>query len=607
MKVLPGELQHRLVVVDVEESKLKKSGKKSKRVRWRMWMLKEKEIKEEFEQRVVKLVDTEAVDLWESYKNGVLKACDELCGKTKGRRDQGNTWWWNEQVKEAINRKKKAFNTWCKNRSPENKNNYRKARNQTKEVVAKAMKQAAEEEMKVLCDRPNEVFKLVKFMRKNGKDVNGGGCMKDKDGKLVVSEKDRGKLWKDYMEKIMNVENEWDQMAKADMVEGPVEEVTYEEVIKATNKMKLGKAAGPSEVNIDMIMASGKFGVGVLKKLYQGVLDGKGMPEEWKTSVVVPIFKGKEDVMNCGAYRGVKLLEHAMKIVERVLEERIRELLVKVGDMQFGYMPGKGTTDALFILRRMQEEFRGRKKKLCLCFVDLEKAFDRVPRKGMEWVLRKKSLPEVLVKAVMSLYEGSKTKVRVGSGLSEEFGVRVGVHQGSVISPLIFAIVLDAVTEQARKGLLNEILYADDLVLMSKNLEDLRERFQRWRDALESKGMKVNIRKTKMLVSGAEGEIVRSKVDPCGICGKRVMSVAMLRAVCKKWIHARCAQTKKVSCSFAQQLICRRCEDIGDGKEEPVEVLCDEVEIVKGFCYLGDRLNASGECETAVTARVRIG
>ena len=67
-------------------------------------------------------------------------------------------------------------------------------------------------------------------------------------------------------------------------------------------------------------------------------------------------------------------------------------------------------------------------------------------------------------------------KSRVGLGLSEEFAVRVGVHQGSVISLLTFAIVVDAVTEQARKGLLNEILYADDLVLMSENFEDLRER-----------------------------------------------------------------------------------------------------------------------------------
>ena len=97
--------------------------------------------------------------------------------------------------------------------------------------------------------------------------------------------------------------------------------------MKPVRKIWWGKAAVPSQVNMDMIIARGKFGVGVMKKLYQRVLNGIGKPEEWKTSVVVAIFKGKGDVMDCGAYRGVKLLEHAMKIVERVLENRIRGLV----------------------------------------------------------------------------------------------------------------------------------------------------------------------------------------------------------------------------------------------------------------------------------------
>ena len=92
-----------------------------------------------------------------------------------------------------------------------------------------------------------------------------------------------------------------------------------------------------------------------------------------------------------------------MKIVERAIERRIREV-VEVNDMQFGFMPEKGTTDAIFILRRLQEEYSGKDKKLYMCFVDLEKAFDRVPRKVMEWAMRKKGLPEIMVKAVMSLY-----------------------------------------------------------------------------------------------------------------------------------------------------------------------------------------------------------
>ena len=110
----------------------------------------------------------------------------------------------------------------------------------------------------------------------------------------------------------------------------------------------------------------------------------------------------------------------------------------------------------------------------------------------------------------------------------------IGVHPGSVLSPLIFAIVVDVVTEHAREGLLNEILYADDLVLMNESLEDLRKRFQRWRSALEDKGLKVNVGKTEMMVSGTEGEIVLSKIDPCGICGKSVGCNAVCCTQCTK-------------------------------------------------------------------------
>ena len=86
-----------------------------------------------------------------------------------------------------------------------------------------------------------------------------------------------------------------------------------------------------------------------------------------------------------------------------------------------------------------------------MCFVNFEKAFVRVPRKVMEWAIRKKDLSEVIAQVVMILYRDAKTKVKVGSHLSEKILVQVGVHQGTVFSPVRFAIVMDVITENARE------------------------------------------------------------------------------------------------------------------------------------------------------------
>ena len=113
----------------------------------------------------------------------------------------------------------------------------------------------------------------------------------------------------------------------------------------------------------------------------------------------------------------------------------------------------------------MQEEYHAKEKKLHVCLVDLEKAFDRVSRKVLEWAMRKKEIPEVWVRSVMSLCDGAKTGVRVDSELSE---VKDWMHQGSVLSPFCLAVVVEIVTDLAREGVMSKLLYVDDIVLTSE-------------------------------------------------------------------------------------------------------------------------------------------
>ena len=108
-----------------------------------------------------------------------------------------------------------------------------------------------------------------------------------------------------------------------------------------------------------------------------------------------------------------------------------------------------------------------------MAFVDLEKAFDRVPREVLWWALRQSGVEEWIVKVIQSMYEGVTTSVKLGAGESEEFAVKVGVHQGSVLSPLLFILVLEALSRKFRVGLPWELFYADDLALIADSEVEL--------------------------------------------------------------------------------------------------------------------------------------
>ena len=318
-------------------------------------------------------------------------------------------------------------------------------------------------------DEKGNLFRVAKQLVSRNRDVVGANCVKDSDGKIVVEEDRLMEVWSAHYDVISNEEFTWDREGLTN-ISGPSERISTLAVDAAIGKMKQGKSGGPTGVVSVMLKAAGETGTMWMTDVCNAVVrDGK-IPEDWSRSWMVNVYKGKGDALACGSYRGIKLLEHAMKVLERVIEGRVRKI-VKIDNMQFGFMAGRSMTDAIFIVHQLQEKYLARNIELWMAFVDLEKAFDRVPREVVWWALKYLGVDEWIVSVIKAMYEDASTKVRMNGREHRAFNVKVGVHQGSVLSPLLFIIVLEALSREFREGLPMGLLYAYDLVLIAETKE----------------------------------------------------------------------------------------------------------------------------------------
>ena len=242
-----------------------------------------------------------------------------------------------------------------------------------------------------------------------------------------------------------------------------------------------------------------------------------------------------------------------------------------------------------------------------LSFVDLEKAFDRVPREVLWWALRHVGVEEWMVNVIKSLHEGVTTAVKRNGEESESFEVKFGVHQGSVLSPILFNIVMQA--DNFKKGLPWELLYADDLVLLAESRIELERRIMEWIARLKEKGLRVNMGKTKVMnCKTGIGQVENTGKFPCEICRKGVGVNSICCTFCKKWIHRRCSGVVG-SLEKMVGFKCRNCSrgdvNVVDGAKQFEIGTSDELEVVENFCYLGDVIGKGGGAEESSRARVR--
>ena len=242
-------------------------------------------------------------------------------------------WWWNKQVEEAVKEKRRCFKLWKAGGSRAAYNSAKRASNR---AVYHAKNEAEKVALQKIDPRSVDVYRLAKQMRRDNQDVMGEKPVKNDEGLLSLDEDAKKEAWKKHYERLLNVEFPWNPegLSVESPVEGPREPITLEMITKAINKMASGKAAGPSGIVAEMLKPLGEAGVAEVRDLIEDIISEGCIPIDWQERYIFNLYKGKGNALNRGNYRGLKLIEQTMKVLERVVEGLIRQR-VEIDEMRF--------------------------------------------------------------------------------------------------------------------------------------------------------------------------------------------------------------------------------------------------------------------------------
>ncbi|MBN3324175.1 CFDP2 protein, partial [Atractosteus spatula] len=235
---------------------------------------------------------------WTEMSHILEEAATRVCGKTRGGRLRENEeWWWDMEVQEALKEKKKAYKA-LKDGTGELQE-YKRLKKVAKRSVARAKERAWKEWYEKLQTKEGEdqIYKIAKHRAKQKKDIIRVAVLKDGEGRVLIKEEQIKQRWLEYFKNLLNVENERENLVEADVVCGPIQEISVKEVTEAIKEMKVGKATGPSGIAAEHFKNLDEEGIQWLMRLLNNIAKEERIPEEWTKSSMVTIYKEKGDPM----------------------------------------------------------------------------------------------------------------------------------------------------------------------------------------------------------------------------------------------------------------------------------------------------------------------
>ena len=232
---------------------------------------------------------------------------------------------------EKVHAKRKVCNKACwKSKSAEDKHTLDVVNKEVYTSVITAQESKLQEftaDLQSESGRKN-CFRIARQMVREGRDVISVFCIKNNAGNVVSDAGGMKNIWRKYMEKLLNVDNDWDGEGDCPEVMGPRCLISEEEVVAAIERFKIIKSAGPTGVVSEMMKVAGGFSSRQMTDLIKNIVKEGCIPDDWRNSILVLVYKGKGYPRVCRLYRAIKLLEQLMKVLEIVLEKRIRCQLI---------------------------------------------------------------------------------------------------------------------------------------------------------------------------------------------------------------------------------------------------------------------------------------
>ncbi|XP_067217103.1 LINE-1 retrotransposable element ORF2 protein [Linepithema humile] len=449
---------------------------------------------------------------WEGMERKMKEAIKEVerdVGKEEGKR-RG---WWDRECEEKKKEARRELRGW-RRKGGEGKE-YKEKKKEYKETCERKKKEENErwEKRAREVKRENEVWEIVNRERKRRTRINDGIGMEE---------------WKEYFMRLLGG-TEGKVVKGGERKKGgegeEEEEISRKEIKEAIKKLRNGKAMGVDGIPGEAWKYGGEEVEEWVWSWCNRVWRGEGWPERWKEGVVVPIRK-KGEGEKVEDYRGVTLMSSCYKIYTITLAERLRREVEEKGivpQSQTGFREGMGTLDNIYVLNYLVNRQLGKKKgKMTALFIDLKAAFDSVDRGILVGAMRERGVREGLVERVEEVLKETKSKVRVGGEEGGNFWTARGVRQGCPLSPLIFNVMLADIEEEMGKvkwgGVklrgrkIYSLAYADDMVLIAEEEEEMKGMMERLERYLDRKNLELNTEKTKIMRFRKGGGRWRKKV-----------------------------------------------------------------------------------------------